>query len=137
MVVFGTDVAPPPEVESKFAPPLVECPNCDHMLPQGLGEIECEICGAVCRVAHEPTIKALKTEKVQCPHCTTVVVAGSENRPIELTCASCSGIFSITRKVVKVEIQCPGCEAKLRIRPRPGKRELNCPACTDSFNVSF
>ncbi len=107
------------------------------MLPPGMGEVECEICGAVCRVTHEPTVESLKSEKVQCPHCNTVVVAGTDQRPIELTCASCSGMFVITRKIVKAEIQCPNCESQLRIRPRPGKRELTCPACEDSFNVTF
>ncbi|MDP6661588.1 MAG: hypothetical protein QF545_01415 [Candidatus Thalassarchaeaceae archaeon] len=130
-------MASPPEVESKHAPPLVECPNCDHMLPQGMGEVECDICGAVCRVSHEPTMETLKGESVQCPHCATVVVAGTEKRPVELTCASCSGIFVITRKIVKVEIGCPGCQSQLRIRPRPGKRELRCPSCSNSFNVTF
>ncbi len=130
-------MTPLTEVESKHAPPLAECPNCDHMLPQGLGEIECEICGAVCRVSHDPTISALKSETVQCPHCATVVVAGTEKRPVELTCSSCSGIFVISRKIVKVEIQCPNCQSRLRIRPRPGKRELGCPSCEVPFNVTF
>ncbi|GIT75179.1 MAG: hypothetical protein Ct9H300mP30_2410 [Methanobacteriota archaeon] len=47
------------EVESKYAPPLAECAHCDHMLPQGLGEKECKVCGAVCRVSHQPTIDSL------------------------------------------------------------------------------
>jgi DNA-directed RNA polymerase subunit RPC12/RpoP len=102
-----------------------------------MGEVECDICGAVCRVSHEPTMETLKGESVQCPHCATVVVAGTEKRPVELTCASCSGIFVITRKIVKVEIGCPGCQSQLRIRPRPGKRELRCPSCSNSFNVTF
>jgi DNA-directed RNA polymerase subunit RPC12/RpoP len=66
-----------------------------------------------------------------------VVVAGTDKRPVELTCASCSGIFVITRKIVKVEIECPNCQSRLRIRPRPGKRELSCPSCANSFNVTF
>ena len=127
----------PPDVESKYAPPLVECVNCNHMLPQGLGEIECEICGAICRVTHNPTVEALKSESVQCPHCSTIVVAGTEKRPVELSCESCSQKFNLTRKIVKVEIECPSCESGLRIRPRPGKRELTCPGCTNSFNVTF
>ena len=47
------------EVESKHVAPLAECAHCNHMLPPGLGEIECEICGAVCRVSHQPTVDAL------------------------------------------------------------------------------
>ena len=127
----------PPEVESRVAPPLVNCPECDSMLPQGLGEIECLLCGAVCRVSHAPTLAALKEEKVQCPHCMTVVEAGTDKRPVDLTCAACSKIFTLTRKIVKVEIECPSCESNLRIRPRPGKRELTCPGCQSSFFVTF
>ncbi len=134
--LFGTYVSPP-EVESKHAPPLAECPNCDHMLPQGLGEIECELCGAVCRVSHQPTVEMLTKEKVPCPNCMTVLVAGTDKRPVELTCSACSGIFTLTRKIVKVDIQCPSCERGLRIRPRPGKRELSCPACKNDFHVTF
>ena len=134
--LFGPIVTPP-DVESKHAPPLAECPNCDHMLPQGLGEIECELCGAVCRVSHEPTVELLTKEKVPCPHCMTVVVAGTGKRPVELTYSACSGIFNITSKIVKVDIQCPACERGRRIRPRPGKRELSCPACKNDFHVTF
>lgn len=127
----------PPEIESKFAPPLVNCPKCDGMLPQGLGEIECILCGALSRVSHQPTVKALKEEKVQCPHCMIAVEAGTEKRPVELSCGACSGMFTLTRKIVKVEVQCPSCEANLRIRPRPGKRELTCPGCQNAFLVTF
>tara|TARA_Y100001934_G_scaffold203564_1_gene240236 strand:- start:1124 stop:1519 length:396 start_codon:yes stop_codon:yes gene_type:complete len=126
-----------PEVESKIAPPLVNCAQCGGMLPQGLGEIECILCGALCRVSHKPTLDALREEKVQCPLCLTAVEAGTDQRPVELTCGSCSGSFTLKRKFAKVEIQCPACEANLRIRPRPGKRELTCPGCQNPFNVTF
>ena len=95
------------EIESKHAPPLAECPHCEHMLPPGLGEIECEICGAVCKVSHQPTTEALIEEKLPCPHCNIILVAGTDERPIELTCSACSGGFILTEKVVKVEIECP------------------------------
>ena len=136
MVIFPIFMAPP-EVESKIAPPLVNCVQCEGMLPQGLGEIECVLCGAMCRVTHQPTVDALFNEKVQCPICMTVVEAGTDQRPVDLTCGACSGIFTLKEKIAKVEIQCPSCEANLRIRPRPGKRELTCPACQNSFNVTF
>tara|TARA_Y100001970_G_scaffold169988_1_gene207776 strand:+ start:16509 stop:16901 length:393 start_codon:yes stop_codon:yes gene_type:complete len=125
------------EVESKHAPPLAECVNCGHMLPPGLGEVFCEVCGAGCKVSHEPTIKALQEEKVPCPHCHTILVAGTEDRPVDLSCGACSREFTLTPKIVKVEIDCPGCERILRIRPKPGKRQLNCPACDSSFHVTF
>ncbi len=136
MVLFPDNMAPP-DVESRVAPPLVNCAQCGGMLPQGLGEIECVLCGALCRVSHQPTIIALKEEKVQCPHCMTAVEAGTDKRPVDLSCGSCSGIFTLTRKIVKVEVQCPSCEANLRIRPRPGKRELTCPGCQNPFFVTF
>ena len=125
------------EIESKHAPPLAECPHCEHMLPPGLGEIECEICGAVCKVSHQPTTEALIEEKLPCPHCNIILVAGTDERPIELTCSACSGGFILTEKVVKVEIECPACDRTLRIRPKPGKRQLTCPACETGFNVTF
>lgn len=125
------------EIESKHAPPLAECAHCEHMLPPGLGEIICEVCGAGCRVSHEPTVEALIEEKVPCPHCHTILVAGTDERPIDLTCGACSGGFALVAKVVKVEIDCPGCGRTLRIRPKPGKRELNCPACESAFQVTF
>ena len=68
------------EIESKYAPPLAECAHCDHMLPQGLGEKECKVCGAVCRVSHQPTIDSLTDEALPCPHCNTVIVAGTDER---------------------------------------------------------
>ena len=124
-------------VESKHVAPLAECAHCNHMLPPGLGDIECEICGAICRVSHQPTVDALIAESVPCPHCNMILVAGTDERPIDLTCSGCAGVFALTPKVVKVEIECPGCERKLRIRPRPGTRQLDCPACDSAFNVTF
>ena len=108
-----------PEIESKHTPPAAECPSCDHMLPHGLGEKTCVICGAVCKVTPQPTVDALASEKLPCPICYVVVEAGKSERPL------------------KVEIQCPGCERKLRIRPKPGTKQLNCPACDVAFNVTF
>ncbi|HJM23917.1 MAG TPA: hypothetical protein QF461_05520, partial [Candidatus Thalassarchaeum sp.] len=110
---------------------------CGHMLPQGLGEKECKICGAVCRVGHQPTVDSLTDEALPCPHCNTVVVAGTDERPVEMTCGACMNSFTLTPKITKVEIDCPGCERTLRIRPRPGTRELKCPACESGFNVTF
>ena len=65
-----------PEIESKHTPPAAECPSCDHMLPHGLGEKTCVICGAVCKVTHQPTVDALASEKLPCPICNVVVEAG-------------------------------------------------------------
>tara|TARA_B100000405_G_scaffold52255_1_gene34775 strand:+ start:280 stop:678 length:399 start_codon:yes stop_codon:yes gene_type:complete len=126
-----------PEIESKYTPPAAECPSCDHMLPHGLGEKTCVICGAVCKVTHQPTVDALASEKLPCPICNVVVEAGKPERPLEVACSACSGMFRITEKPLKVEIQCPGCERKLRIRPKPGTKQLNCPACDVAFNVTF
>jgi len=125
------------EIESRYAAPLAECAHCGHMLPQGLGEKECKVCGAICRVSHQPTVDNLTDETLPCPHCNTVIVAGTDERPIELTCSACTGKFTLTPKITKVEIDCPGCERQLRIRPKPGTRELKCPACESKFNVTF
>lgn len=76
-------------------------------------------------------------EALPCPHCNTVVVAGTDERPVEMTCGACMNSFTLTPKIIKVEIDCPGCERTLRIRPRPGTRELKCPACESGFNVTF
>jgi transposase-like protein len=65
------------------------------------------------------------------------VVAGTDERPVEMTCGACMNSFTLTPKIIKVEIDCPGCERTLRIRPRPGTRELKCPACESGFNVTF
>ena len=126
-----------PEIESKHTPPAAECPSCDHMLPHGLGEKTCVICGAVCKVTHQPTVDALASEKLPCPICNVVVEAGKSERPLEVACSACSGMCRITEKPLKVEIQCPGCERKLRIRPKPGTKQLNCPAWDVAFNVTF
>ena len=126
-----------PEIESKHTPPAAECPSCDHMLTHGLGEKTCVICGAVCKVTLQPTVDALASEKLPCPICNVVVAAGKSERPLEVACSACSGMFRITEKPLKVEIQCPGCERKLRIRPKPGTKQLNCPACDVAFNVTF
>tara|TARA_X000001036_G_C20408296_1_gene695869 strand:+ start:346 stop:669 length:324 start_codon:yes stop_codon:yes gene_type:complete len=107
------------------------------MLPQGLGEVTCEICSAVCRITHQPTINSLVSESIPCPTCNTVLVSGTDERPVNMTCSTCSSSFVLTQKIIKVEIECPSCERQLRIRPRPGTRELDCPACTTSFNVTF
>ncbi len=125
------------EIESRYAAPLSECAHCGHMLPQGLGEKECQVCGAICRVSHQPTVDNLTDETLPCPHCNTVIVAGTDERPIELACSACTGKFTLTPKILKVEIDCPGCERQLRIRPKPGSRELKCPACESKFNVTF
>ena len=107
------------------------------MLPHVLGEKTCVICGSVCKVTHQPTVDALASEKLPCPICNVVVEAGKPERPLEVACSACSGMFRITEKPLKVEIQCPGCERKLRIRPKPGTKQLNCPACDVAFNVTF
>ncbi len=113
------------EIESKHAPPLAECAHCEHMLPPGLGEIICEVCGAGCRVSHGPTVEALIEEKVPCPHCHTILVAGTDERPIDLTCGACSGGFALVAKVANVEITS-------EFRHRNGKREwLPTPVVTE------
>ena len=124
-------------VESTIAPPALSCPKCNGMLPMRLGDIECTLCNAKVRVNHPGTRKAWMKEKISCPSCSSVLVAGVDKRPAELKCGSCNTYFMLTRKVPRIEVECPGCERTLRMRRRPGRREIECPACSTGFSVNF
>jgi DNA-directed RNA polymerase subunit RPC12/RpoP len=132
---IGNDA--PLDVESSIAPPLINCPNCDGLLPLGLGEKTCTLCEAVVLVDHEATRKEWMDEMVACPSCSKVLVCGVDDRPATVACSSCANQFIINPKVVKVEISCPACERRLRLKPRPGSRQIICPACEESFKVTF
>ncbi len=124
-------------VESRVAPPPLSCPKCDGLLPTALGEIQCELCHANVRTEHEPTRKKWLNERLSCPSCSKVLIAGVDHRPAELRCGGCEAQFTLTAKVVRVEIECPGCKRGLRMKQRPGERTINCPACDTGFKVSF
>lgn len=126
-----------PEIESKVAPPTVQCPNCESMLPHRLGEVTCGVCTAVSRIEHAPTREDWLEEKVSCPTCSKVLRVGVDDRPCALRCSACEGVFKVTRHAVKVEVTCPACERTLRLRPKPGTRRLDCPACKEGFRVTF
>ena len=133
---MGSDEGPL-QVESSVAPPVLNCPHCDGMLPLGLGEIDCGLCGSKVRVDHAATRRQWREEKLACPSCSKVLIAGVEERPARIRCSSCDNEINITAKAVKVELACPACERRLRIRPRPGSRDLTCPACEEEFRVTF
>jgi DNA-directed RNA polymerase subunit RPC12/RpoP len=124
-------------VESRVGPPPLSCPKCDHLLPSKLGVVVCLICEAKVNVEHEGTLRAWKEEKVSCPECSRVLIAGVSKRPAHLKCGQCDTYFTLTEHVPRVEIQCPHCERGLRMKQRPGSRALNCPACNMEFNVNF
>ena len=131
------DEEPAVVLESKIAPPIIECPHCEGMLPNRLGQFDCLLCGAVVKIDHAPTRKNWEDEAVACPACSKILVAGVDERPAELRCSACEHSFRLKAKVLKSEVQCPHCERRLRIRQKPGSRNLNCPACKNDFKVSF
>ena len=125
------------EIMSRICPPPAYCPSCESLLPSNLGELDCVVCSAKVRVEHEPTREAWLNEKVTCPSCHHVLVAGTDVRPADLRCAKCRHEFTLSPKVLKVEMKCPACERSLRITQRPGTRNLKCPACQEGFRVTF
>jgi LSD1 subclass zinc finger protein len=128
---------PETEIESRVTTPAIDCPNCEHLLPPGIGEIECAVCKAVVGIDHELTRQAWIDEKVSCPVCSSILVVGVEERPTDLRCSVCKHDFILLPMTVKVEITCPACERRLRIKQRPGSRALTCPACDEKFKVTF
>ena len=76
------------------------------------------------RIEHPPTRRAWKEEKVSCPECSKVLIAGVDKRPTHLKCGSCGTHFDLLPKTVKVEIACPNCGRKLRMKKRPGERNM-------------
>ena len=124
-------------VESRISPPALSCPKCNEMLPQQLGEVQCQMCSARVNIKHEGTKKKWRDEKVSCPGCDKVLIVGVDSRPANLQCASCECQFTVRPNTPKVEIACPGCDRRLRMKKKPGKREIDCPACDKKFVIKF
>ena len=124
-------------IESKVSPPPLSCPKCKGMLPMKLGEINCTLCDAKVRIEHPVTRRKWMEEKVSCPECSKVLVAGVDTRPAELKCGMCDTYFTLVEQTPRVEISCPGCNRQLRMKRRSGKREIECPACDTEFTVRF
>tara|TARA_B100001540_G_scaffold107005_1_gene96326 strand:- start:5055 stop:5498 length:444 start_codon:yes stop_codon:yes gene_type:complete len=132
-----SDEEEPLSVESRIAPPPLTCPRCDNLLPSELGEVKCRICRSEVKVEHEGTRKAWREEKISCPACNKVLIAGVDKRPAKIECSSCKAHFELKAHKVKVEITCPKCECKLRMNQRPGERQITCPACSAVFKINF
>ena len=124
-------------VESRISPPSLSCPRCDNLLPPSLGELKCSMCGAEVKIDHPVTKRKWREEKVGCPNCSKVLIAGVDRRPANLQCASCDTHFELRANRPKIEISCPSCERKLRMNTRPGEREITCPACETEFKINF
>ena len=82
------------EIESKVAPPTINCPNCESMLPHELGEITCVVCSAISRIEHKPTRDNWIDEKVSCPNCPKILRVGVDERP----CAPYSKLHRVLSK---------------------------------------
>ena len=92
------------DVVSNIAPPVITCPSCEGMLPSELGLVTCVLCSVQVRVEHEPTRRAWVKEKVACPSCNSVLVAGADNRPARLRCGSCGDSFTLLRVIITVHM---------------------------------
>lgn len=124
-------------VESNVAAPPLSCPKCKGLLPTGLGELTCQLCDARVKVEHPLTRRKWREEKLSCPSCSKVLVAGVDTRPAQLKCGNCDCFFTLAPQTPRVEIACPGCHRNLRMKRRPGERAIECPACDTEFVVRF
>lgn len=124
-------------VESRIAVPPLSCPKCEGLLPNKLGDVQCTLCDSRVRIEHPQTREKWMKEKVGCPKCGKVLIAGVDKRPANLQCVSCSHHFTLIPHVDKVEVTCPSCDRQLRMNRRPGERQIDCPACPITFKVKF
>ena len=122
-------------VSSTVDIPATYCPKCNSLLPEGFGEINCISCTAKVNVKLPSLIHDWKNERIACPSCAKVLIAGLGKRPCKLQCSSCNQKFTLTKKVMRNEISCPACERKLRIKRTPGDKLLKCPACESEIKV--
>lgn len=122
-------------VESAVDIPAAHCPNCTALLEDRMGLLTCGECGSKSNVNQPSLRNAWAEEKLACPGCSRVLIAGVNKRPAKLQCSSCEAKFVIEPKQMKVDIGCPGCERTLRIRRAPGERMLKCPSCEREIKV--
>tara|TARA_B100000287_G_scaffold93459_1_gene85646 strand:+ start:5707 stop:6117 length:411 start_codon:yes stop_codon:yes gene_type:complete len=115
--------------------PATYCPKCDALLPDGSGEIKCLVCEARVNVKLPSLEHEWKNERIACPGCGKVLIAGIDKRPCKLKCSSCQQKFTLAKKIMKIEISCPKCERKLRIKRSPGEKLLKCPACQSEIKI--
>jgi DNA-directed RNA polymerase subunit RPC12/RpoP len=120
---------------SKIDIPATYCPKCNLLLPEGSGEKQCVSCGAKVLVKLPSLENEWKNERVACPNCSKVLIAGVNKRPCKLKCSSCNQKFTLTKKIMKIEISCPKCERKLRIKRSPGEKIIKCPACETEIKI--
>tara|TARA_B100000902_G_C27294807_1_gene909277 strand:+ start:432 stop:851 length:420 start_codon:yes stop_codon:yes gene_type:complete len=123
-------------IVSKVDIPATYCPKCNLLLPEGAGEKICVNCNSRVNIKLPSLENDWKNERVACPGCSKVLIAGIGKRPCKLKCSACKQKFTLTKKVMKLEISCPSCERKLRIRRTPGEKLLKCPACEKEIKIT-
>lgn len=122
-------------IPSKVDIPATYCPKCNLLLPEGSGEIKCISCPAKVNVELPSLRNEWKNERIACPSCDKVLIAGIDKRPCKLKCSSCNQKFTLAKKIMKIDISCPNCERKLRIKRAPGDKLLKCPACESEIKI--
>ena len=86
-------------VSSTVDIPATYCPKCNSLLPEGTGEISCITCSSKVNVKQPSLIQDWENERIACPSCSKVLIAGLGKRPCKLQCSSCNQNLLLRRKL--------------------------------------